>query len=243
MIKRLTTEQFIERATLTHGIKYDYSQVLYLRAFNPVLIICPIHGEFWQKPSDHIKCSGCPKCGNLKINKKKKFTQEEFIEIVTKKEIPNISFEKVVYDGKRKDIIITCKFHGDYTVKAELLLKGHGCAKCRSSVGEASIRKILKTLKIKFFEQQGFKGLFYKRTLKFDFYLPYYNACIEFDGEQHFKAVEFWRGREGFEELLTKDRTKKEFCELNKMPLLRIRFDEQNVEDRILDFINNLQTN
>lgn len=45
------------------GDKYDYSKVEYVNCDTKVCIICPIHGEFWQTPYNHInrKC-GCPKC-------------------------------------------------------------------------------------------------------------------------------------------------------------------------------------
>ena len=32
----------------------------------PICIICPEHGEFWQKPSIHIRYAGCPKCKTSK---------------------------------------------------------------------------------------------------------------------------------------------------------------------------------
>ena len=46
MSKRLTTEEFIEKARKIHGDKYDYSKVEYKSATEKVIIICPIHGEF-----------------------------------------------------------------------------------------------------------------------------------------------------------------------------------------------------
>lgn len=67
---KLTNEQFIKRAKEIHGDKYDYSKVEYKRSDEKVCIICPIHGEFWQRPSFHISYSnGCPIC---KAESKKK---------------------------------------------------------------------------------------------------------------------------------------------------------------------------
>lgn len=60
---KVTTNSFIERARMIHNNKYDYSKVEYINCFTPVCIICPIHGEFWQKPSYHLSNNGCPKCG------------------------------------------------------------------------------------------------------------------------------------------------------------------------------------
>lgn len=58
----LTTESFIERAKMVHGDKYDYSKVDYKSYDEPVCIICPEHGEFWQTPDSHLQGSGCQMC-------------------------------------------------------------------------------------------------------------------------------------------------------------------------------------
>lgn len=59
-----TTDNFIDKAILIHGDKYDYSKVEYVNAYSKVCIICPIHGEFWQEPYNHVQNHGCPKCGH-----------------------------------------------------------------------------------------------------------------------------------------------------------------------------------
>ena len=59
MPKKITTENFIEKAKQIHGNKYDYSKVKYVKATKEVCIICPIHGEFWQKPVKHLIGHGC----------------------------------------------------------------------------------------------------------------------------------------------------------------------------------------
>lgn len=58
------TEDFLKRAREIHGNKYDYSETKYTGANNPVIIICPEHGPFFQKPVNHLnKEEGCPECG------------------------------------------------------------------------------------------------------------------------------------------------------------------------------------
>lgn len=59
---KLTTEEFIERSKKIHGNKYDYSKVDYKRSHAKVCIVCPEHGEFWQRAHQHLKGSGCPVC-------------------------------------------------------------------------------------------------------------------------------------------------------------------------------------
>lgn len=57
------TESFIQKGKEVHGDKYDYSKVNYIDSITPVCIVCPKHGEFWQKPNLHISSHcGCPKC-------------------------------------------------------------------------------------------------------------------------------------------------------------------------------------
>jgi hypothetical protein len=65
-----STETFIEKAKLIHNNFYDYSHVNYTGANNKVKIICPIHGEFLQKPSSHVnqEC-GCYKCGKFGLSR------------------------------------------------------------------------------------------------------------------------------------------------------------------------------
>jgi hypothetical protein len=58
-----TTEEFIRRARLVHGDKYDYSKVEYVNSQTKVCIICPIRGEFWQNHAKNLGGKGCVKCG------------------------------------------------------------------------------------------------------------------------------------------------------------------------------------
>lgn len=62
MPRRLTQEEFIERARRAHGDKYDYSKVNYVNSATKICIICPEHGEFWQTPMNHLSGSNCPVC-------------------------------------------------------------------------------------------------------------------------------------------------------------------------------------
>lgn len=82
MPKKITTEDFIERAKKVHGDKYDYSRVEYEGARKKVCIICPIHGEFWQEPANHLNGASCPycNCGNkskMETNIRKKLENEK----------------------------------------------------------------------------------------------------------------------------------------------------------------------
>lgn len=57
-----TQEEFIIKANIIHNFKYNYSKIIYKLSKEKVIIICPIHGEFFQTPNDHLQNKGCPKC-------------------------------------------------------------------------------------------------------------------------------------------------------------------------------------
>lgn len=66
---------------------------------------------------------------------------------------------------------------------------------CLASEGERIIQSILEQNNISFKKQKTFQTCFNPKTnalLKFDFYLPDYNCCIEFDGIQHYKEQFSW---------------------------------------------------
>ena len=54
-----------------HNFKYDYSKVVYTGIFNPVIIKCPLHGEFEQTPTVHLRGCGCPSCAKYGFDQTK----------------------------------------------------------------------------------------------------------------------------------------------------------------------------
>lgn len=66
--------------------------------------------------------------------------------------------------------------------------------------------------------------------LPFDFYLPEYNLCIEVDGDQHEKPVDFLNNMtqaekiENFEKIKKNDNIKTKYCEDKNIQLIRINF-------------------
>lgn len=102
------TSDFIEKARVVHGDKYDYSKVEYIKCRTKVCIICPQHGEFWQKPTDHLNGCGCPKCAYMarKYGNKKFKTTEEFVTECAKIHGERYDYSKTIYKGANKPIIV-----------------------------------------------------------------------------------------------------------------------------------------
>lgn len=60
-------EEFIKRAKKKFNNKYDYSRVDYVNSHTPVIIVCPIHGEFTKRPYAHLNGVGCNLCNGIKF--------------------------------------------------------------------------------------------------------------------------------------------------------------------------------
>lgn len=124
-MKKLTTEEFIEKAKQVHGDRYDYSKVNYINSRTKVCIICPEHREFWQLGNSHLQGQGCPKC--VGRNKNKDEVISKFQEVHQNKydysEIPESlkSHEKVP---------IICPKHGKFFQSVYNHISGQGCPKC-----------------------------------------------------------------------------------------------------------------
>lgn len=112
--KKLTKETFIQKSEEKHGKLYDYSKVIYTKAIEPVIIICKIHGEFHQKPSEHMAGSGCKHCGVLKTKNKLSDNTQTFIYKATKKHKGKYDYSKVDYNGNKVKICIICPKHGEF---------------------------------------------------------------------------------------------------------------------------------
>lgn len=69
--QQYSQKRFLENANKIHNNYYDYSKVKYVKMHDKVCIICPEHGEFWQKPYKHLQGQGCSVCGQIKANQNK----------------------------------------------------------------------------------------------------------------------------------------------------------------------------
>lgn len=128
--KRDTLEEFIKKAILKHGTKYDYSKVVYLGTHIKVCIICPEHGEFWQKPNRHLVGNGCQKCAVDKRTSISVFNLEQFIEKAKAVHGDKYDYSKAVYINIKTKITIICHVHGEFDQTPNSHLQGYGCNKC-----------------------------------------------------------------------------------------------------------------
>lgn len=117
-------------------------------------------------------------------------------------------------------------------------VSGNGCPNCYESKGEHKIYIFLIAKKIIFVREHIFDACKNKRGLPFDFYLPEYNACIEYDGILHYENK---FNSDNFEEIKVRDNIKTKYCSDNNIPLLRIPYWEyENIEKILGDFLSNI---
>lgn len=223
--KTLTTEEFVKRAKNVHGDTYDYSKVKYNGAHKKIKIICSLHGEFEQTPDRHLY-GGCNKCAREEWGIKKTLTTDDFIERANSIHEFRYNYSLVNYNHGHEKVKIICPEHGEFEQMPINHLSGKGCLICNISKGEKIIRKWLLENKVKFVSQKKFKDCRNNLPLPFDFYLPEHNACIEFDGRQHFESIKHFGGDDGFKKRLINDNLKNEFCKKNKIDLYRIKYND-----------------
>lgn len=234
--KKKTHEQYIkEVAILNSNI-----EVIGYYAGNktPILHKCTIDNyEWYAAPTNILKGKGCPKCGLERRVKSSTRTHKEFVNLLYKVN-PNIEATSQYTKAKNK-VTFRCKIDGhEWEATADSVLHGHGCPKCNISHGENEISIYLSRHKIIFDQQYTFEDCKNAYCLPFDFYLKEYNVCIEYDGIQHFEAIDFFGGEKMFKYRQHNDSIKTNYCLVNGIKLLRIAYD-QDIETELDNFFNN----
>lgn len=235
--KPLTTKDFIQRAKLAHGDKYDYSKVEYKNMHTKVCIICPIHGEFWQEANVHINGGGCMQCAKKSLwDKIGRMTTEEFVRRAKKVHKDRYDYSIVEYKGSDKKVDIICPIHGVFKQKPFKHLAGQRCPHCLGSKGEEEIVSFLNAHSITFQKEYMLKNvsLFCPCKIFVDFYLPSYNCFIEYNGQQHYNPVGLFGGQERFERQQERDNALRQYCREYKIKLIEIPYTELNNIESIL---------
>ena len=224
--RRKTTEEFISESNMIHDNYYDYSKSKYVDAYSKVVIICPVHGEFEQAPSNHATGNGCNPCSSIRVGESFTDDTETFIGKAKIKHGNVYDYSLVEYVNNSTRVRIICPEHGEFEQLPSNHKCGAGCPTCNNSIGESEIRKILLDTQISFIPEHRFNDCRNMHPLPFDFYLPELNVCIEYDGIQHYEPIKHFGGEEALTEIKKRDKIKTNYCNDNDITLLRIRYDE-----------------
>ena len=139
----LNTSKFLERASLIHGDRYIYDQVIYINNSTKIIIKCKIHGEFLQTPKNHLAGQGCKKCSPKYIG-----NIDDFIEKCKKIHGDKFFYDKVNYVNSSTKVVVTCKIHGDFLITPNNHLTGADCIKCKGNYKSNKKEFISKSLDI-----------------------------------------------------------------------------------------------
>ena len=234
---RLKRQQiFQNQAKFIHTNKYKYFDD-YENGICPVNILCKIHGIFSQRPSQHLLGSQCSDC----MIELQTLSQNGFE--LKANHVHNNKYSYGKYKRLRDRIEIFCKicnknfnqFAGNHVYNAS------GCTYCKISKGEKKIQIWLEENNI-LFKLHYFikiKG----RTREFDFYLYQYNIAIEYNGEQHYKPIQFSNSQDAIKNLNSnkrRDEEKRKYCQKNHITLIEIPYWEfDNIETILTQKLNN----
>lgn len=186
--------------------------------------------------------TGCPDCGVISRGMKRRLSIEDVQYIFDNCDVSPVDISQ--FQGYEKYMDVTCDKCGHpWSSKFGNICSGNACPKCRSSKGEKEVSKALDKYNLPYIPQMKFDGCVYKDKLKFDFFVPSKNLAIEFQGEQHYKPVDFShsgndvQAQKDFEILKIKDKIKKSYCKKNNINLLTISYKKFNEIDLIISKI------
>lgn len=127
------TLDFIAKATAVHTSgKYTYAKANYIKSSEKVVITCTEHGDFNQTPNDHLKGSGCRKCGYATLAARQGMTAQQFI-AKARAVHPDAkyNYSHVVYTNNKTKVTIVCAAHGEFAQSPNDHLRGTGCPTCK----------------------------------------------------------------------------------------------------------------
>lgn len=182
--------------------------------------------------------NACPKCSNRICVK---LSIEDVLLRVNAKN-NNILLNPEEYTGIfDKNLKIKCGSCGNIFITSLVLLEGSYSGKCKKcspiSIGEEMIAKALDKYNVTYTRQEHFNGDCRDiKPLPFDFFIPDYNYCCEFDGLHHMEPI---YGEERFRNIKLHDAMKDWYCRWNNINLLRIPYwERENIESILVNTFN-----
>lgn len=207
----------------------------YINANTPVEHYCELHKVTWNiSPSAALCGHGCQQCKDERIGNALRKSTEEYLQELA------VTNPKIILCGEyvnaNTPTLHKCLIHNyEWEITPGNVLAGHGCPICCESIGEKCVSKWLIQNKIIFIQQYRFDDCRNHKPLPFDFYIPEFNICIEYQGEQHYRPVNFGgiSDEEAYNDFLITqkhDKIKSEYCMKNNIQLICIPYWEDVVE-------------
>lgn len=186
---RFTKKKFVDVSSDKHKGFYSYEKIDYKNNHTEVIITCPIHGDFKQKPVVHLMGSGCQDCAMNVRREKLSLTFDEFARRSEIAHQHRYIYDKDLFYGLNDKAGITCKKHGLFYQDAKAHMHGKGCRQCG-------------------FESSGFDRSRFKRVCK-----------KNNDGRGLFYAIKCKLGKESFYKIgITSRSVEERYCSKGHLP-------------------------
>lgn len=210
---------------------YTLLSETYINKDSKLKVKCPKGHIYYTNLNVFKRGFRCPHCSG-----KAKHTIDFIQEYLYKEGYKLLSFN---YTNANKPIKIECPNGHIFKMSfGDFKNNNRRCPICSASKGERKIIDILNKLNVQYIPQHKFDNCKFKKSLMFDFYLPNYNCCIEFDGEQHYEIIDVFGGFDGFVDTKIRDTVKNVYCDNNNISLIRIPYWEfDNIEEIIMNKI------
>lgn len=136
--KKRTTLEFIKLSNEIHKYLYGYLKVLYVDANIHVIITCKIHGDFDQRPSNHLNGQGCPYCLNYIVHSGYNL-EAMHPELIPEWDITNLLPMKNYFPKSGKKVKWVClkiyneRHEWEATINSRTVMHA-GCPHCRRSI-------------------------------------------------------------------------------------------------------------
>jgi hypothetical protein len=186
---------------------------------------CEKHGEVKSNIED-AKKYGCVKC-----NKEISHNTDKLKFIEKSKEkwkgIIDFDYSTLEYKGSSNKMILFSRETGWIKQLPYNHINGF---LPKMSTGEIIIESILLKNNIQFTKQKTFENCKNIKKLRFDFYIPSKNICIEFNGKQHYNPVNHWGGIKKYLYQIKNDEIKNKFCQENNIKLIIISNNDSILE-------------
>ena len=148
MPKKSNLQEFITKSRKIHGDKYDYTKSIYVNDYTKLILVCPVHGEFTQRPNGHLQGQGCMSCAIKTFGKSRYETAKNvFVEKSKKIHGERYDYSKAVYTGAKVEMELICKNHGSFYQHANGHLSGRGCHKCSLEAARSTTEEFISRAK------------------------------------------------------------------------------------------------
>lgn len=217
-----------------YGYKLITTEQEYNGTKGDITFECLKHGQQTMKLDNLLRGHRCRKCARDYITNLQRLPIDQVIERIESVNGNKLLNPNDYVDMFENNLIVQCKCGNTFTVSLHNYRFTNVCKLCsnKESRGERIIREYLENNQIEFIQEKRFDDCKDKNVLPFDFYLPKYNTCIEFDGEQHYWDV---FSKESTEHTQKHDLMKNAYCDNNNIRLLRIPYYKKKQISDILD--------